>query len=136
MWNLERQAVADGEMTGEAQACHGGVELHELQPDNCIGYVYLYVSPSLLRDAIHELTHAAVHYVREIVHGNLAEPNNGEYASAAEEKLCRSMENYLLEFAVHLARFENAPRPKVPAGYSAEELELDNPHNAWAREAA
>ena len=70
--------------------------------------MYLYLNPSLRQDAVHELVHAAVHYVREIRGGDLAEPNKGEYASAAEELLCRSLEYLISEFAVRLARFETS----------------------------
>ncbi len=106
--NMEAAAVEEGSMTGEAQACFAGLgsrEVYRSAPQ--IGDVYLYDSPALRKDAVHELTHAAVHYVREIRCGDLDEPNEGEYASDAEELLCRSMENLVWEFSVQLARFKS-----------------------------
>jgi hypothetical protein len=103
---MEATAVACGAMTGTAQACFCGHQLGETI-NNHIGDVYLYASPSIWADAVHELTHAAVHYTRELRKGDLSEPNNGEYASAAEELLCRVMENLVVEMFVQLARFKN-----------------------------
>lgn len=102
--NMERAAVEEGSMTGKAQACFGGT-LSRSDPH--AGDVYLYDSPDLRKDAVHELTHAAVHYARELRGGDLAEPNEGEYASAAEELLCRTMENLIWEFCAQLARFKS-----------------------------
>lgn len=137
---MERAAVAEGSMTGEAQACFNGFRGPDEIKGGVIGVVYLYESPSIWADATHELTHAAAHYVREIRHGDLAEPNNGEYASNAEELLCRTAEHMVVKTFERLARFKNAPRkpagPVPPAGYSAEELERDNPYNAWVYEGA
>ncbi len=85
------------------------------EPDQ--GDIYLYDSLTLRQDAVHELTHAAVHYVRYVARGDLSVPNSGTGASAAEECLCRSMENLVWEFSValtsphfvrRLARFKNA----------------------------
>jgi hypothetical protein len=97
--NMCRAAVADGAMTGTAQAAHCGFVGPEVKKGK-IGDAYLFVSPLLNLDAVHELTHAAVHYAREIRSGDLNESNKGEYASAAEELLCRSTEFYVSEFAL------------------------------------
>lgn len=105
--NMEAAAVADGSMTGEAQACFCGTDNRKAEK---AGEVYLWDSPTLRLDAVHELTHAAVHYVREVRHGDLAEPNRGEYASRAEELLCRTMEGLLGEFFIELARFLSSPQ--------------------------
>lgn len=159
---MERAAVADGSLIGKAKACFCGAADRKAI---CAGDVYLWDNPTLRLDAVHELTHAAVHYVREVRRGDLAIPNHGEYASAAEELLCRTMESLLGEFFLQFNEWimETAQRktpqprrnqilrvlqrplpvpvsafklPKVPAGYSAEELERDNPYNAWVSEGA
>lgn len=105
--NMERQAVADGEMTGRAKACFGGKERDEIGPDNCVGFVYLFYrdNHTLRLDAVHELTHAAVHYARVIRGGDLSEHHAYQCASRAEEVLCESMESYLGDFFTELARF-------------------------------
>lgn len=108
---MGRAAVAEGSMTGEAQACFAGLERHEIV-GNRVGDVYLFSSSSVWADAVHELTHAGVHYVREIRSGDLMEPHCGEYASATEELLCRSMEHMVVELFVQLARFKNAGSPQ------------------------
>jgi hypothetical protein len=57
-----------------------------------IGNMYLNKTSHLFSDGIHEITHAAVHYVREVLKKDLGKPNKGEYASRDEELLCESME--------------------------------------------
>lgn len=113
--NMEAAAIADGAMTGKAQACHVGYCNAEIK-NGCIGAIYLYAqgNKTLRLDAIHELTHAAVHYVREIRRGDLAEPNNGEYASEAEELLCRTAEVYIGDFFERLAQFESSKKGCLP----------------------
>lgn len=105
-------AAEEGSMTGDAAACFSGFERNELRPPEDegqqIGEIYLHDSPSIWADAVHELTHAAVHHVREIRGGDLNEPNKGEYASEDEEMLCRAMEKMVVDLFVELARFKNA----------------------------
>lgn len=103
---MERAAVADGSLIGKAKACFCGAADRKAI---CAGDVYLWDNPTLRLDAVHELTHAAVHYVREVRRGDLAIPNHGEYASSAEELLCRTMESLLGEFFIELARFLSSP---------------------------
>ncbi len=104
-------------MTGEAQAAFNGFERHELGDKRDpvtglirIGDVYLYESAQIWADAVHELTHAAAHHVREIRGGDLAEPNDGEFASDAEEMLCRCTEYMIVDLFVLLARFKSRPK--------------------------
>lgn len=118
--NMEQAAIAEGSMTGNAQACFCGAERADLIPQKgYAGDVYLFDSPSIWADAVHELTHAAVHHVREIRGGDLNEPNKGEYASEAEEMLCRAMEKMVVDLFVELARFKNgAPGPDRAAQHA------------------
>lgn len=111
--NMERAAAEDESMTGEAQACFAGSRDRR---NLCAGEVYLYESELIWGDAVHELTHAAVHYVREVRRGDLAEPNKGEYASAAEEMLCRCMETMTVDLFVRLARFKNGVEGRALEG--------------------
>jgi len=97
---MVQQAHRDGSIIGQFKAAHCGLDHNKTS--HRIGIVYLYRNPALRRDAIHELGHAACHYVREIRQLSLDTPANKFEASFSEELLCEAMENYVGRFELEI----------------------------------
>jgi len=102
--DMERQAVADGSMSGKAHAAFNGFEPHEIR-GNKIGELYLHNNSSFFSDAIHEILHAAVHYTRDIRKKSVDKISTNDIATDDEELLCECMESLVRSFSVQLGKY-------------------------------
>lgn len=109
IWETRKEMLAashaEGSVMGNFKAAHCGWEYEGKKPAPHLGDVFLFLNRELRSDAVHELTHAALWFVRQRT--RKPELNrqeiNGE-ATPSEETLCTVMENQLREFERKLLR--------------------------------